>query len=41
MFGPKAAEITGQIYRALWDSNYFDSKSPQLANSTHSLRSNP
>jgi penicillin-binding protein 2 len=41
MFGPKAAEITGQLYRALWDSNYFDSKSPQLANSTHSLRSNP
>jgi cell division protein FtsI/penicillin-binding protein 2 len=40
MFGPKAAEITGQLYRALWDSNYFDSKSPQLANSTHFLRSN-
>jgi cell division protein FtsI/penicillin-binding protein 2 len=41
MFGPKAAEITGQLYRALWDSNYFDSKSPQLATSSHSLRSNP
>ena len=40
MFGPKAAEITGQLYRALWDGNYFDSKSPQLANSTHPLPSN-
>ncbi len=22
-FGPKAAELTGQFYRALWDKNYF------------------
>jgi cell division protein FtsI/penicillin-binding protein 2 len=41
MFGPKAAEITGQLYRALWDSNYFDPRSPQLATSSRSLRSNP
>jgi cell division protein FtsI/penicillin-binding protein 2 len=42
MFGPKAAEITGQLYRALWDGNYFASKSPQLtASSYSSVRSNP
>jgi penicillin-binding protein 2 len=41
MFGPRAAEITGQLYRALWDSNYFAPSSPQLATSSHSVRSNP
>ena len=41
MFGPKAAEITGQLYRALWDSSYFDPQSPQLATSSHSAHSNP
>jgi cell division protein FtsI/penicillin-binding protein 2 len=41
MFGPKAAEITGQIYRALWDRNYFDSKTPQVATSFHSGSANP
>ena len=41
MFGPKAAEITGQIYRALWDRNYFDSKTPQVATSFRSARANP
>jgi len=41
MFGPRAAEITGQIYRTLWDNNYFDPKSPQLATSSHSAHSNP
>jgi cell division protein FtsI/penicillin-binding protein 2 len=30
-FGPKAAELTGAFYRALWDSNYFELKSPQVA----------
>jgi len=25
-FGPKAAELTGQFYRALFDTKYFDSK---------------
>jgi cell division protein FtsI/penicillin-binding protein 2 len=30
-FGPKAAELTGQLYRALWDHNYFQPKTPQLA----------
>lgn len=25
-FGPKAAELTGEFYRALYDSHYFDSK---------------
>lgn len=41
MFGPKAAEITGQLYRMLWDNSYFDPKSPQLATSSHSAHSNP
>ena len=30
-FGPKAAELTGQFYRALWDRNYFQPKTPQVA----------
>ncbi len=25
-FGPKAAELTGQFYRALWDKSYFSPK---------------
>jgi cell division protein FtsI/penicillin-binding protein 2 len=25
-FGPKAAELTGQFYRALWDKSYFMQK---------------
>jgi cell division protein FtsI/penicillin-binding protein 2 len=25
-FGPKAAELTGEFYRALWDKNYFNGK---------------
>jgi penicillin-binding protein 2 len=25
-FGPKAAELTGQFYRALWDKSYFNPK---------------
>jgi penicillin-binding protein 2 len=27
-FGPKAAELTGQFYRALWDKSYFLQKTP-------------
>ncbi len=30
-FGPKAAEMTGQFYRALSDRNYFSPKTPQMA----------
>lgn len=30
-FGPKAAELTGQFYRALWDSNYFAPKTTTVA----------
>jgi cell division protein FtsI/penicillin-binding protein 2 len=41
VFGPRAAEITGQLYRALWDSNYFAPSSPQLAASSYSVHSNP
>jgi penicillin-binding protein 2 len=29
-FGPKAAELTGQFYRALWDKSYFQTK-PSVA----------
>jgi penicillin-binding protein 2 len=28
-FGPKAAELTGQFYRALWDKSYFHPKTQQ------------
>ncbi len=27
-FGPKAAELTGEFYRAMYERNYFESKSP-------------
>ena len=40
-FGPKAAELTGQFYRALWDRSYFQPKSPQMAASYQSTGSNP
>jgi cell division protein FtsI/penicillin-binding protein 2 len=30
-FGPKAAELTGQFYRALWDKSYFNPKAPVVA----------
>jgi beta-lactamase class D len=30
-FGPKAAELTGQFYRALWDKSYFMPKTDQTA----------
>ncbi|MGB6975512.1 MAG: penicillin-binding transpeptidase domain-containing protein [Terracidiphilus sp.] len=30
-FGPRAAELTGEFYRNLWDRNYFDEKTPQTA----------
>ncbi len=29
-FGPKAAELTGEFYRALYDSHYFDPKPQQM-----------
>ncbi len=34
-FGPKAAELTGQFYRGLWERAYFQPK-PQLATDTTS-----
>ena len=40
-FGPKAAELTGEMYRALWDRNYFQPKTPQLAGSYAALPSHP
>jgi penicillin-binding protein 2 len=30
-FGPKAAELTGEFYRALWDKSYFQQKSTTVA----------
>ena len=36
-FGPKAAELTGNFYKALWDANYFDPKSPQVASNGFSV----
>lgn len=30
-FGPKAAELTGQFYRALWEKSYFTPKSQQAS----------
>jgi penicillin-binding protein 2 len=37
-FGPKAAELTGRFYRALWDRNYFQPKPPTaIEASTSSL----
>jgi penicillin-binding protein 2 len=38
-FGPKAAELTGQFYRGLWDRSYFQPKSPQMASAYQSGRS--
>ena len=33
-FGPRAAELTGAFYRALWDHNYFNGKPVQTTAST-------
>jgi len=30
-FGPRAAELTGEFYKNLWDRNYFANKSQQEA----------
>lgn len=30
-FGPKAAELTGQFYRALWDKSYFTPKTQEAS----------
>ncbi|HEU5350645.1 MAG TPA: penicillin-binding transpeptidase domain-containing protein [Terracidiphilus sp.] len=30
-FGPRAAELTGEFYRNLWDRNYFNVQAPQTA----------
>jgi membrane carboxypeptidase/penicillin-binding protein len=32
-FGPRAAELTGQFYRNLWDSNYFQDRGQRAAKS--------
>jgi cell division protein FtsI/penicillin-binding protein 2 len=39
-FGPKAAELTGAFYRGLWDRNYFQTKTPQMAWTGQTVRSN-
>ncbi|HUX27382.1 MAG TPA: penicillin-binding transpeptidase domain-containing protein [Terracidiphilus sp.] len=33
-FGPRAAELTGEFYKNLWDRNYFADKGPQTAKMT-------
>jgi membrane peptidoglycan carboxypeptidase len=33
-FGPRAAELTGEFYRNLWDRNYFTDKGSQTAQAT-------
>lgn len=33
-FGPKAAELTGQFYRGLWDRAYFQPKAPPIEATT-------
>ena len=38
-FGPRAAELTGEFYKNLWDRNYFADKGPQQATAT--LQSTP
>ncbi len=36
-FGPHAAELTGNFYKALWDANYFEPKGPQVASNSFSI----
>ena len=33
-FGPRAAELTGEFYKNLWDRNYFADKGQQTAQAT-------
>jgi cell division protein FtsI/penicillin-binding protein 2 len=40
-FGPKAAELTGEFYRGLWDRDYFQTKTPQMAWTGQTVRSTP
>ncbi|MGA8668811.1 MAG: penicillin-binding transpeptidase domain-containing protein [Terracidiphilus sp.] len=35
-FGPRAAELTGEFYKNLWDRNYFADKGPQSTATTPS-----
>ena len=35
-FGPRAAELTGEFYKNLWDRNYFAEKGPQVQASASS-----
>jgi cell division protein FtsI/penicillin-binding protein 2 len=39
-FGPKAAELTGEFYRELWERNYFETKTPQMAWTGETIRTN-
>lgn len=39
-FGPKAAELTGEFYRELWERNYFETKTPQMAWTGETTRTN-
>lgn len=39
--GPRAADLTGEFYRALWDSNYFAAKTPQYASDSVAVHIKP
>jgi cell division protein FtsI/penicillin-binding protein 2 len=40
-FGPRAAELTGEFYKNLWDRNYFADKGQQTAKATLSVSTLP
>ena len=40
-FVPHAAELTGEFYRSLWERNYFESKTPQMAWTGETIRTTP
>jgi penicillin-binding protein 2 len=40
-FGPKAAELTGELYRGLWDRGYFQPRTAQVAGIYSSATAHP
>jgi penicillin-binding protein 2 len=40
-YGPRAAELTGEFYKDLWDHNYFAGKGPQVAESAAGQAESP
>jgi hypothetical protein len=39
-FGPHAAELTGEFYRALSERDYFQTKTPQMAWTGETVQTN-